>query len=89
MSPLTLYLAHLAVLAYALVGGVFLAFSDFIMRSLAQTDGVDTMQAINREVFHWAFMVLFLGLAPYPCCSRPMARSASVTGREPLWCSPV
>ncbi|WP_138422342.1 anthrone oxygenase family protein [Maritimibacter alexandrii] len=64
MSPLILYLAHLAVLAYALVGGVFLAFSDFIMRSLAQTDGVDTMQAINREVFHWAFMVLFLGLAP-------------------------
>lgn len=56
---------QLTALAYALVGGVFLAFSDFIMRSLALTDcGADTMQVINREVFRWVFMVLFLGLAP-------------------------
>jgi len=49
------------------VGGVFLAFSDFIMRSLAHTDGVggiEAMQVINREVFRWIFMSLFLGLAP-------------------------
>jgi uncharacterized membrane protein len=57
---------HLTILAYALVGGVFLAFSDFIMRSLAHTGGtggVDAMQVINREVFRWIFMALFLGMA--------------------------
>ncbi|SES21976.1 Uncharacterized membrane protein [Tranquillimonas rosea] len=66
MSPLVYYLAHVAVLAYALVGGVFLAFSDFIMRSLSLISGhggAEAMQVINREVFRWVFMTLFLGLA--------------------------
>lgn len=59
--------AAFVVLAYALVGGVFLAFSDFIMRALVHTSGtggIEAMQAINREVFRWLFMALFLGLAP-------------------------
>lgn len=66
MSPVLFILGHLAVLAYALVGGVFLAFSDFIMRALSVTSGhggAEAMQAINREVFRWVFMALFLGLA--------------------------
>lgn len=66
MSPFFLVLAQCAVLAYALIGGAFLAFSDFIMRSLAQTTrsaGVETMQSINREVYRWIFMSLFLGMA--------------------------
>lgn len=66
MSPFVLVLLHFSVLAYAFVGGVFLAFSDFIMRSLAHTGGVggtEAMQVINREVFRWVFMTLFLGLA--------------------------
>ncbi|MFN3172299.1 MAG: DUF1772 domain-containing protein [Hyphomicrobiales bacterium] len=57
---------QLSILAYALVAGVFLAFSDFIMRSLALTGGVggvEAMQVINREVFRWVFMALFLGMA--------------------------
>ncbi len=37
MSAAFFFLFQFAILAYALVGGVFLAFSDFIMRSLAQT----------------------------------------------------
>jgi len=66
MSPFFFILMQLAILAYALVGGVFLAFSDFIMRSLSLTGGiggVEAMQAINREVFRWVFMALFLGMA--------------------------
>jgi uncharacterized membrane protein len=54
-------------LANALIGGVFLAFSDFIMRALRSTSGtggVEAMQIINREVFYWIFMVLFIGLVP-------------------------
>lgn len=66
MSPFVFVLLQLSILAYALVGGVFLAFSDFVMRSLALTGGVggvEAMQVINREVFRWVFMVLFLGMA--------------------------
>ncbi|MDJ0627743.1 MAG: DUF1772 domain-containing protein [Rhodobacter sp.] len=66
MSTWFFFLTQFAVLAYALVGGVFLAFSDFIMRSLAHTGGVggvEAMQVINREVFRWVFMTLFLGMA--------------------------
>jgi len=55
------------IIAYAVLGGVFLSFSDFIMRSLRATSGtggIEAMQIINREVFYWAFMALFIGLAP-------------------------
>jgi len=65
--PTTFFiLIQLSILAYALVAGVFLAFSDFIMRSLAITGGiggVEAMQVINQEVFRWIFMTLFLGMA--------------------------
>ncbi|MCP1337813.1 anthrone oxygenase family protein [Futiania mangrovi] len=66
MSHAIFFLTQFAILAYALVGGVFLAFSDFIMRALSLTGGVggvEAMQAINREVFRWVFMALFLGMA--------------------------
>lgn len=61
-----LLLLQFCVLAYAVIGGVFLAFSDFLMRSLGRTSGVggvEAMQVINREVFRWIFMTLFLGMA--------------------------
>ena len=63
---LIIFLMNVAILAYAFVGGVFLAFSDFIMRSLSRTGGVggvEAMQVINREVFRWVFMTLFLSMA--------------------------
>ncbi|MEP0940269.1 MAG: anthrone oxygenase family protein [Rhizobiaceae bacterium] len=66
MSTTLILLIQCAILAYAFVGGVFLAFSDFIMRALTRTSGhggVEAMQMINREVFRWVFMTLFLGLA--------------------------
>lgn len=66
MSPFISVVFQVSILAYAFVGGVFLAFSDFIMRSLAHTGGVggvEAMQVINREVFRWVFMTLFLGMA--------------------------
>jgi len=67
MSFAVLALIQFAIIAYAVVCGVFLAFSDFIMRSLGKASdngGVEAMQNINREVFRWVFMGLFLGLAP-------------------------
>lgn len=67
MSTWFFFLCQFSILAFALLGGVFLAFSDFIMRSLANTrgtGGVDAMQVINREVFRYVFMTLFIGMAP-------------------------
>ena len=66
MSTWFFFLSQFSILAFALVGGVLLAFSDFIMRSLATAQspgGIEVMQVINREVFKYVFMTLFLGMA--------------------------
>lgn len=54
-----------ATLATGLVAGVFLTFSDFVMRALARADpaaGIEAMQIINREVYRSMFMTLLIGL---------------------------
>lgn len=59
-----LVILEVSVIACGLVAGVFLTFSDFVMRSLdgAKTSaGIQAMQIINREVFKTVFMVLLLG----------------------------
>lgn len=65
MTPTWFFVVlQISVIACLLVAGVFLSFSDFIMRSLggARTAaGVEVMQVINREVFKTVFMVLLLG----------------------------
>ncbi|MEM5493872.1 anthrone oxygenase family protein [Hoeflea sp. AS16] len=55
-----------SVLAYAAIGGVFLAFSDFIMRSfnlVTGPGGIQSMQVLNVEIMRSVFMVFFIGLA--------------------------
>ncbi len=67
MPAWLLVLSQFSILAFALLGGVFLAFSDFIMRSLSATGnsgGLEAMQAINREVYRYVFMSLFIGMVP-------------------------
>lgn len=57
---------QIAVIACGLVAGVFLTFSDFVMRSLGKAEtaaGVEVMQVINREVFKTVFMVLLIGFS--------------------------
>jgi uncharacterized membrane protein len=64
-SPLLMLLAF-SVIASALVSGVFLAFSELVMRSLHKAErsaGIEAMQIINREVFKTMFMVLLIGMA--------------------------
>lgn len=66
-DTLTLSALVLASASSALLAGVFLTFSDFVMRSLGAASprsGVDAMQQINVKVFRSVFMVLFLGLVP-------------------------
>jgi uncharacterized membrane protein len=82
MDPWLLTLTQFAVLAYAALGGVFLAFSDFIMRALARSPGgAEAMQSINREVFRIVFMALFLGMVPL---SLLLAVGAWMTAAEPV-----
>lgn len=60
-------ICHAAALAYGLLGGIFLAFSDFVMRALGDTPGaggIAAMQKINREVYRAVFMVIFMGMVP-------------------------
>lgn len=66
MSLWFILLCAAATVAYAAVGGVFLVFSDFMMRSLDRVKGqagIETMQVINVEITRSIFMVLIMGLA--------------------------
>lgn len=61
------WILMIAGLAAALVAGVFLGFSDFIMRGLAQapaSQGAAGMVGLNRTVYRSVFMVLLMGLVP-------------------------
>lgn len=63
---MTTSILMLAGFAAALVAGVFLSFSDFVMRGLAQapnTYGAAGMVELNRTVYRSVFMVMLLGLA--------------------------
>jgi uncharacterized membrane protein len=64
MSPAWfLPLSLLAALACALVAGLFLGFSSFVMRALGErppAEGIAVMQAINRVILRSAFIALFL-----------------------------
>lgn len=55
-----------SVIAYAVVGGVLLAFSDFLMRSfdrISDRGGIEAMQVINAEILRSVFIALAIGLA--------------------------
>lgn len=56
----------IGVLGSALVGGIFFAFSSFIMKALARlsaAEGVAAMQSINIVVINPAFLSVFFGTA--------------------------
>lgn len=53
---------QIAVIATGLLAGVFLTFSDFIMRSLTSARP-EAMQEINRKVYRSVFLALFFAMA--------------------------
>lgn len=64
---LTVWTLMVLAMASSLVSGVFLTFSDFVMKSLAASKpaaGTEAMQIINRKVFRSIFMVLLIGMIP-------------------------
>ena len=61
------WILMIAGLGVALVAGVFLGFSDFIMRGLAQaaaSKAAAGMVGLNRTVYRSVFMLLLMGLVP-------------------------
>ena len=65
-SQIILFASTSAVIASALISGVFLAFSDFIMKSLAAAhpaSGIQSMQLINRKVYGSVFLALLVGMS--------------------------
>lgn len=62
--PFLQLLSGLAVITVTLSAGLFLTFSDFVMRSLRLSQpaaGIEAMQMINREILKSVTMVLLLG----------------------------
>ena len=60
------WLTTLAAVGVGIIGGVFYAFSTFVMRALARltsAEGVRAMQAINVTVLTPVFLGVFLGVA--------------------------
>ncbi len=56
----------MALLGSALVGGIFFAFSSFIMKALAgvpSAEGIGAMQSINVVVLNASFLGAFMGTA--------------------------
>ncbi len=66
MNSLISALAVLALLGSALIGGVFFAFSSFVMKALARvpsSEGMAAMQSINVVVINPSFLGTFMGTA--------------------------
>ncbi len=64
MNMLAMFIAASALLACALVAGVFFAFSSFVMRALARipaSHGIGAMQSINVVVINRGFLGVFFG----------------------------
>lgn len=66
MNDLMTALIVAALLGSALVGGIFFAFSSFVMKALARvpsSEGIRAMQSINVVVINPAFLGAFIGTA--------------------------
>jgi uncharacterized membrane protein len=66
MNSLMPIVGTTAVLGSALVGGVFFAFSSFVMKALARVpcrEGIAAMQSINVVVINPSFLGAFIGTA--------------------------
>lgn len=66
MSSVTTVTAILALIGSGIVGGVFFAFSSFVMKALARMpapEGIAAMQSINVVVINPSFLGAFMGTA--------------------------
>jgi uncharacterized membrane protein len=82
---MSVWLTLLTALACGLMGGVFFAFSSFVMPALSRArpaEGIRVMQRINVDVYHWTFMGTFLA-TPIACIATAMQTYRHASG-EPV-----
>jgi uncharacterized membrane protein len=66
MDHLISVVGTMALLGSAVVGGIFFAFSSFVMKALARVpsaEGIGAMQSINVVVLNPSFLGAFIGTA--------------------------
>lgn len=66
MTPLMTTMVVAAVIGCTLIGGIFFAFSSFIMKSLSRlptSEAIGAMQSINVVVLNPSFLGIFMGTA--------------------------
>jgi uncharacterized membrane protein len=77
----------IGVIGAATIGGVFFAFSSFVMRALAQlppAQGIAAMQRINVVVLNPLFLGVFIGTALVQGMAAGLSLVAWVPQRSPL-----
>jgi uncharacterized membrane protein len=86
-SQLILIACATAVITCGLVAGVFLAFSDFVMKSLhaaRPASGIESMQLINRKVYGSIFLALLIAMAVASVCLAAYT-FLRMSGPEAVW----
>lgn len=86
-SHLILVACATAVIGCGLVAGVFLAFSDFVMKSLyaaSPAGGVEAMQMINRKVYGSIFLTLLIAMA-VASVGLALYAALGMTGPPAVW----
>lgn len=79
---MSVWLTLPTVLACALMGGVFFAFSSFVMPALgklAVEEGIRAMKRINIDVYHWSFMGPFFA-TPIACIATAVHTFRAASG---------
>ncbi len=88
MNSLTTVAVVAALLGSALIGGVFFAFSSFIMTALARVSprqGIAAMQSINVVVLNPSFLGAFIGTAALSLLVAALAMIAWGTPSAPWY----
>ncbi len=76
MEKLIPIVGTMALLGSALVGGIFFAFSSFVMRALSRlpaAEGIAAMQSINVVVLNPSFLGAFIGSAIFSFAAAVLA----------------
>jgi uncharacterized membrane protein len=66
VNLVTIIAIVIALLGSALIGGIYFAFSSFVMKALARmpsAEGIAAMQSINVVVLNPSFIGAFMGMA--------------------------
>ena len=88
MNSLIDMVAFAALLGSAIVGGVFYAFSSFIMKALGKipdASGIAAMQSINIVVINASFLGAFMGTAALSVIVLVLAMVAETDGQAWLY----